>query len=74
MCMHNPGILHHKVFIIDEQVVITGSFNFSNNAVDSNDENVVIIRDANIAALYLEELSRIQSIAEAPEDGEIDCN
>jgi phosphatidylserine/phosphatidylglycerophosphate/cardiolipin synthase-like enzyme len=70
----NPGILHHKVFVIDESVVLTGSFNFSNNAVESNDENIVIIRDADIAALYLDEFSRIQSIASPPETGEMDCN
>ena len=51
----NNGILHHKVFIIDEATVITGSFNYSNNAVESNDENVLIIRDADIAALYIDE-------------------
>lgn len=69
----NRGILHHKVFIIDESIVLTGSFNFSNNAVDSNDENLVIIRDEDIAALYLDEFSRVQSIASPPETGEIDC-
>lgn len=65
----NNGILHHKVFIIDEATVITGSFNFSNNAVDSNDENVLIIRDADLAALYLEEFLRVQSIATRPNIG-----
>jgi len=64
----NNGILHHKVFIIDESTVITGSFNYSNNAVESNDENVLIIRDADLAALYLEEFNRIQSIARVPDD------
>lgn len=62
----NNGILHHKVFIIDEATVITGSFNFSNNAVDSNDENVLIIRDVDIAALYIDEFLRVQSIATPP--------
>src|SRR5690606_32614973 len=62
----NNGILHHKVFIIDEATVITGSFNFSNNAVDSNDENVLIIRDTDIAALYIDEFLRVQSIATHP--------
>lgn len=62
----NNGILHHKVFIIDEATVITGSFNFSNNAVDSNDENVLIIRDSDIAALYIDEFLRVQSIATRP--------
>lgn len=67
----NNGILHHKVFIIDETTVITGSFNYSNNAVESNDENVLIIRDADIAALYLDEFLRVQSIARSVDD--IDC-
>ncbi|MGB7338769.1 MAG: phospholipase D-like domain-containing protein [Phototrophicaceae bacterium] len=67
----NNGILHHKVFIIDEATVITGSFNYSNNAVESNDENVLIIRDADIAALYTDEFLRVQSIARIADD--IDC-
>lgn len=67
----NNGILHHKVFIIDETTVITGSFNYSNNAVQSNDENVLIIRDADIAALYMDEFLRVQSIASPADD--IEC-
>ncbi len=51
-------MLHHKVIIIDETVVVTGSLNFSNNAADSNDENVLILADAGIAGLYLEEFER----------------
>ncbi|RMG86257.1 MAG: DUF1669 domain-containing protein, partial [Chloroflexi bacterium] len=54
----NPFVLHHKVFIIDEQTVVTGSFNFSGNAAETNDENVVIITDPDIAALYLAEFER----------------
>jgi phosphatidylserine/phosphatidylglycerophosphate/cardiolipin synthase-like enzyme len=69
----NPGVLHHKVFVIDGSVVLTGSFNFSNNAVDSNDENLLIVRDANIAKLFLEEFARVQSIATTPASGEINC-
>ncbi|MDQ7027445.1 MAG: phospholipase D-like domain-containing protein [Anaerolineae bacterium] len=64
----NNGALHHKVIIIDSQVVITGSFNFSNNAVESNDENVVIIRNADIASLYLQEFQRIQNLAAVADD------
>ena len=51
----NPGTFHHKVIIIDEEIVITGSLNFSENADRSNDENVIIIRNADIAQLYLQE-------------------
>lgn len=68
----NRGILHHKVFIIDGQTVISGSFNISNNAVESNDENVIIIKDPDLAALYLQEFSRVQGIATRADD--IDCS
>lgn len=54
----NTFILHHKVFIIDETTVLTGSFNFSANATNSNDENLLIIRDRDLAAQYLAEFDR----------------
>lgn len=55
--------LHSKVFIIDERVVILGSYNFSNNAEDSNDENVLIIHNPDIAAAYFAEWERVWAIA-----------
>ncbi|MEZ0368581.1 MAG: phospholipase D-like domain-containing protein [Candidatus Sericytochromatia bacterium] len=55
----NPGIMHHKVFIIDGKTVITGSFNFSESADESNDENLLIIEDPELAKLYLEEFERV---------------
>ena len=69
----NPFTLHHKVMIIDAETVITGSFNFSKNAAESNDENIVIIRDAVIASLYLDEWQRVWDSAENLQPGEIDC-
>ena len=44
-----PAALRRKVFIIDESVVITGSYNPTQNGDESNDENVLIIHDALIA-------------------------
>lgn len=55
----NPGQMHHKVIIIDEKIVITGSYNFSASAERKNDENVVIIFDEQIAAQYLAEFERV---------------
>lgn len=60
------GIMHHKVVIIDNKIVIAGSFNFSDNAVSSNDENLVIIQDADLAAQYIAEFGRVQNISTAP--------
>ena len=70
----NRYALHHKVFIIDEDTVITGSFNFSRSAAEGNDENIVIIRDATIAGLYLEEWRRIWEGAEPLAPGEVNCD
>jgi phosphatidylserine/phosphatidylglycerophosphate/cardiolipin synthase-like enzyme len=63
----NRYILHHKVFILDDQTVITGSFNFSANATRSNDENLVIIRDAVLAAQYIAEFERRWAEARTPQ-------
>lgn len=40
------GLLHHKVIMIDDEILILGSLNFSSNAVSSNDENFVVIKNA----------------------------
>lgn len=60
------GVMHHKVIIIDNQIVIAGSFNFSDNAVKGNDENLVIIKDADLAAQFLAEFDRVQKVSAAP--------
>ena len=69
----NPGFLHHKVIVVDEKIVITGSLNFSENGNDSNDENVLVIENEEIAALYIQEFDRIWSIALEPEAEKFEC-
>jgi phosphatidylserine/phosphatidylglycerophosphate/cardiolipin synthase-like enzyme len=60
----NPRTMHHKVFVIDGQVTITGSYNFSANAANDNDENLLIITNADIAKSYAEEFERVFAIGE----------
>jgi phosphatidylserine/phosphatidylglycerophosphate/cardiolipin synthase-like enzyme len=48
----NHAIAHNKVMIIDGEVVITGSFNFTKAAQEKNAENVLIIRDKPLADQY----------------------
>jgi phosphatidylserine/phosphatidylglycerophosphate/cardiolipin synthase-like enzyme len=69
----NSGFLHHKVIVVDERIVITGSLNFSTNAEESNDENVIIIDNAEIARLYLQEFERVWNLANDPEVETIAC-
>ncbi len=47
------SIAHNKVMIIDRQVLITGSFNFTMQAENSNAENLLVIHDGALAERYL---------------------
>ncbi|MBI3740769.1 MAG: phospholipase [Chloroflexi bacterium] len=62
----NPYLMHHKVFIVDGKTVVLGSFNFSQNAETSNDENLLIIDDAAIAQKFTEEFARVYEQAKNP--------
>ena len=62
----NCYILHHKVIIIDERTVITGSYNFTGSAERDNDENLVIVDNPAVARAYLEEFARVYGQAQSP--------
>ena len=65
------GKLHHKLMVLDEQVVIAGSFNYTGPANRLNDENIIILGDlqttsaasktaqSKIAKFALKEIDRI---------------
>ena len=57
----NKYNMHHKVFIIDNKTVITGSFNPSQNANKRNDENIVVIDNRDIAEKYTSEFTKLKS-------------
>jgi phosphatidylserine/phosphatidylglycerophosphate/cardiolipin synthase-like enzyme len=55
--------MHHKVLLIDGEFVITGSYNFSNNAELRNDENTLILYNPDIAGMYQAEFERVYKLA-----------
>lgn len=59
----NEGLMHHKVFIVDDQAVVLGSYNFTRSAEEYNDEAVLIVHDAEIASRFLQEFERIYAQA-----------
>jgi phosphatidylserine/phosphatidylglycerophosphate/cardiolipin synthase-like enzyme len=61
----NPRGMHHKVILIDDCIVITGSYNFSNNAKTRNDENTLIIHSQEMATTYRLEFERVWAQAKA---------
>ena len=46
------GKMHSKSMIIDDKYTVIGSMNFSNSGENKNDENLVIIKDSDIAKFY----------------------
>ena len=58
-----PVVIHHKFIVIDAEsndpVIYTGSANMSENSEHNNDENVLEIRHAATAGIYLAEFMRL---------------
>lgn len=51
------AIAHNKVMIIDQAVVLSGSFNFTVSAEERNAENMVALTDVALAANYMDNWS-----------------
>ena len=45
-------LAHDKIMILDREIVITGSFDFTNAAETQHAENLLIIENKNLAGLY----------------------
>ncbi|MBX3002436.1 MAG: hypothetical protein KF828_00680 [Anaerolineales bacterium] len=56
--------LHDKVLIVDDAIVVMGSYNFSSNAERRNDENTLIIYSEALASQYREHFRQVWSLTE----------
>ncbi|WP_341457434.1 phospholipase D-like domain-containing protein [Clostridium butyricum] len=52
------NLMHNKYCIIDKKIVIDGSYNWSNHA-KYNLEHIIVIRDENVAKMYLDSFYKI---------------
>ncbi|MEB3327888.1 MAG: phospholipase D-like domain-containing protein [Candidatus Sericytochromatia bacterium] len=60
----NEALMHHKVIVIDSDTVITGSYNYSQNAEHNNNEAFLIFRKArSVARAYADEYERLRRAA-----------
>ncbi|MGI8422998.1 MAG: phospholipase D-like domain-containing protein [Chloroflexota bacterium] len=62
----NPYVMHHKVIVVDDHLVFFGSFNFSNNAAEDNDENLLVVDDPVVASAFSAEVNRMIALAQSP--------
>ena len=64
-----PGIMHHKFMVVDnfdstsDPLVLVGSHNWSTSAETKNDENTLIVHDANVTNQYFQAFASMYQIA-----------
>jgi phosphatidylserine/phosphatidylglycerophosphate/cardiolipin synthase-like enzyme len=68
------GSFHHKFAVVDGEIVITGSYNWSARADEDNFENVVVIKCSEIASAYTSEFEKLwcETVSYVPPDGGAD--
>ena len=55
--------MHHKFVILDQQTVLTGSYNWTMESEDENHENLIILRDPQPVEAYSQEFEALWSSA-----------
>ncbi|MDT8718293.1 DUF1669 domain-containing protein [Clostridium sp. 19966] len=55
----HAGLMHLKVTIVDNQLVTTGSYNYTDAASKINDEVLVVIKNKNIAEEFEKQFNRM---------------
>ena len=56
----DAGLMHHKFALIDDRLLLTGSFNWTYN---SNAENLIATNDASVVSAFLQEFERQKDAA-----------
>jgi len=63
----NNYIMHNKFAVIDNQIVITGSYNWTASAGERNDENLLAIDDNHIVERYQDQFNNLWCNKYSPE-------
>lgn len=61
----NQGVslkMHNKFVIIDEELVLTGSYNWAKKSTAENNENVVILSDKSAVQNYTKEFEKLWAL------------
>lgn len=61
---NTPNHMHHKFMIVDQKMVLTGSYNWTRSAAKYNQENIISIEDEYIASKFLNEFNRLWEVCE----------
>jgi len=55
----SPFHMHHKFSLFDGRTVLTGSYNWTRGAADSNEENLVVVEDARLFQQFQSEFNAL---------------
>ncbi|XP_071616743.1 mitochondrial cardiolipin hydrolase [Heliangelus exortis] len=55
----DTGYMHHKFAIVDQRILMTGSLNWTTQAIQNNRENLLVMEDAEYVKPFLDEFERI---------------
>lgn len=60
-----PNHMHHKFMVVDDNALITGSYNWTLSAAKYNHENVLLTTEGGVVKSYLKEFSQLWNQMEA---------
>ena len=63
------SLMHFKVCVIDQETVMTGSYNWNATAALANDENMLVVRDRDLAGTYRQEVLEVLGDGESKFQG-----
>lgn len=56
---HSPNHMHHKFALIDQRILVTGSFNWTRSASDFNQENILVTDEKSLVSAYIREFEML---------------
>lgn len=56
-----PNHMHHKFMVVDDSVLVTGSYNWTLSAAKYNHENVLLTREGGVVKSFIKEFSQLWS-------------
>jgi len=57
---HSRHHMHHKYMLVDDKILLNGSFNWTRSASDFNEENITITMDIELVRLFAHEFSQLK--------------
>lgn len=51
--------MHHKFALVDDELLLSGSFNWTRQAITGNHENLLLTADPDVVDLYVREFEKL---------------